>query len=85
MTPAGYTTDNYVQSYTVSLGVNVSVEDMNSETIIWQEAGLGSVFVTSFPVTLGDITATKIAKNAALKRASREVASTLRSRLLEGF
>ncbi len=85
LTPSGYTTDNYVQSYTVSIGVNVSVEDMKSQKIIWQETGLGSVFVTSFSVTLGDITATKIAKNTALRNVSRDVASTLRSRLLEGF
>jgi len=85
MIPSGYTTDNYVQSYTVSISVNVSVEDMNTHKIIWQESGLGSVFVASFPVTLGNITSTKIAKDVALKSASRDVASTLRSRLLEGF
>jgi hypothetical protein len=85
MTPSGYTPDNYVQSYTVSIGVNVSVEDMKTNKIIWQEPGLGSVFVTSFSVTLGDITTTKIQKDTALKNTSRDVASTLRSRLLDGF
>jgi hypothetical protein len=85
LTPSGYTTDNYVQSYTVSIGVNVTVEDVKTHKIIWQEKGLSSVFVSSYQVTLGDITVTKIAKETALKRASRDVASTLRSRLLEGF
>ncbi len=85
MTPSSYTTDNYVQSYTVGIGVNVTVEDVKTHKIIWQEKGLGSVFVSSYQVTLGDITSTKIAKEAALKTASRDVASTLRSRLLEGF
>jgi curli biogenesis system outer membrane secretion channel CsgG len=85
MTPSGYTTDNYVQSYTVSIGVNVTVEDVKTHKIIWQEKGLGSVFVSSYSVTLGDVTGTKIAKESALKTASRDVASTLRSRLLEGF
>ncbi len=85
MTPSGYTPDNYVQSYTVSIGVNVTVEDVKTHKLIWQEKGLGSVFVSSYSVTLGDITSTKIAKEAALKNASRDVASTLRSRLLEGF
>jgi hypothetical protein len=85
ITPSGYTTDNYVQSYTVSIGVNVTVEDGKTHKIIWQEKGLGSVFVSSYTVTLGDVTSTKIAKEAALKSASRDVASTLRSRLLEGF
>jgi curli biogenesis system outer membrane secretion channel CsgG len=85
MTPSGYTPDNYVQSYTVSIGVDVAVEDAKTHKLIWQEKGLSSVFVSSYSVTLGDITGTKIAKEAALKTASRDVASTLRSRLLEGF
>jgi len=85
MTPSSYTTENYVQSYTVSIGVNVTVEDVKTHKLIWQEKGLNSVFVFSYTVTLGDITSTKIAKEAALKSASRDVASTLRSRLLEGF
>ena len=85
MTPSAYTVDNYVQSYTVSLGVNVTVEDVRTHKIIWQETGVGSVFNAGYNVSIGDITATKIAKEAALKSASRDVASTLRSRLLEGF
>jgi outer membrane lipopolysaccharide assembly protein LptE/RlpB len=85
MTPSAYTTANYVQSYTVSLGVNVTVEDVKTHKRIWQEKGISSVFNASYGVSLGDITATKIAKETALKNASRDVASTLRSRLLEGF
>lgn len=94
MTPSAYTIDNYVQSYTIAIGVNVSVEDVKTHKIIWQEKGLGSIFVASYPVTPVDptaaktqvnITATKIAKETALETASRDVASTLRSRLLEGF
>jgi len=85
MTPAAYTTDNYVQSYTVSIGVNVSIEDARTHKLIWQEKGIGSVFASSYSVTIGDITSTKKAKETALKSASRDVASTLRSRILEGF
>jgi len=85
ITPSAYTTDNYVQSYTVSIGVNVSVEDIKTHKIIWQEKGIGSVFNAGYSVSVGNITATKIAKEAALKSASRDVASTLRSRLLDGF
>jgi hypothetical protein len=91
--PSAYTTDNYVQSYTVSIGVNVSVEDIKTHKIIWQEKGIGSVFNAGYGVSIVpnngvsnvDITATKIAKETALKSASRDVASTLRSRLLDGF
>jgi len=85
MTPSAYTIDNYVQSYTVSIGVNVTVEDVKTHKRIWQEKGVGSVFNAGYGVSIGDITATKIAKETALKNASRDVASTLRSRLLEGF
>ena len=85
MTPSAYTTDNYIQSYTVSIGVNVTVEDVKTHKPIWRETGVGSVFNAGYGVSVGDITATKIAKEAALKSASRDVASTLRSRLLEGF
>jgi Lipopolysaccharide-assembly len=85
LTPSGYSADNYVQSYTVSIGVNVSLEDAKTHKLIWQEKGLGSVFVSSYSVALGDITTTKIAKEAALTSASRDVASTIRSRVLEGF
>jgi hypothetical protein len=85
MTPSGYSSDNYVQSYTVSVSVNVSLEDVKTHKLIWQEKGLSSVFVSSYSVALGDITTTKIAKETALTSASRDVASTIRSRLLEGF
>jgi hypothetical protein len=93
MTPSSYTADNYVLSYTVSIGLNVTVEDVKTHKIILQDTGIGSVFnssygvsiVTSNGVSTVDITATKIAKEGALKSACRDVASTLRSRLLEGF
>jgi hypothetical protein len=85
MTPAAYSPDHYVQSYTVSIGVNVSIEDARTHKLIWQETGVGSVFASGYGVTLGDITSTKTAKETALKSASRDVASTLRSRILEGF
>jgi hypothetical protein len=84
-TPSSYSTNDYVQSYTVSIGVNVSVEYVKTHKLILQEKGIGSIFVSTYLVTQGDITATKISKQAALLNASRDVASTLRSRLLEGF
>ncbi len=85
LTPLSYTSDSYVQQYSVSIGLNVSIEDVRTKKLLWQEKGLSSVFVSSYPVTIGDITATKIAKEAALKKASQDVAWTLRSRILEGF
>jgi len=91
--PAAYTTDNYVSSYQVIMGISVSVEDMRTHKYILQDSSVGSIFNAGYPVTLStstgvstvDITATKIAKESALKSTSRDVASSLRSRLLEGF
>ncbi len=85
LTPLSYTVDSFVQQYMVTISVNVSIEEAKSQKILWQEQGLSTIFVSSYPVTIGDITATKIAKDGAIKNASKEIASTLRSRVLEGF
>lgn len=84
-TALSYTADSHVQQYSVSIGLDVSVEDVKSLKILWQEKGLSSVFVSSYPVAIGDISATKIAKDAAIKKASKDLASTVRGRVLEGF
>lgn len=85
LTPLSYTAESYAQQYMVTISVNVSVEDARTQDILWQENGLSTVFVASYPVTIGDITKTKIAKAGAIKNAARDIASTLRSRVLEGF
>ncbi len=85
LTPLSYTVDSFVQQYMVTISVNVSIEEAKSQKILWQEQGLSTIFVSSYPVTIGDITATKIAKDGAIKNASKDIASTLRSRVLEGF
>ncbi len=83
--PLSYTLDSYVQQYQVNISVNVSIEEAKTQKILWQERGLSTIFVSSYPVSIGDITATKIAKDGAIKNASKDIASTLRSRVLEGF
>ncbi len=85
LTPTTYTVGSYVQSYNVSIGVSLSIEDVKTKRVILQDKGLGSVFISSYAVTLGDITATKIAKDTAVKNACKDLASTIRSRVLEGF
>jgi hypothetical protein len=85
MIPQSYTVDAYVQQYQVRIVVDVRLENAKTRQVLWQENGLSSVFVSSYPVTIGDITVTKIAKEAALKKASQDVAWTIRSRVLEGF
>lgn len=85
LTPLSYTAESYVQQYQVSIYVNVSIEDARSQKVLWQESGLGTVLVSSYSVTIGDITTTKIARDAALQHACSDIASTIRSRVLEGF
>lgn len=85
VTPLSYTSGSYIQQYLVSIGLNVSIEDVQTHRMIWQEKGIGSVFVSSYAVAIGDISATKIAKETAIRSSSRDIASTIRSRVLEGF
>lgn len=85
LTPTTYTVDSHVQSYNVAIGVSLSIEDAKTQKVLLQDKGLGSVFISSYAVTIGDITATKIAKDTAVKNACKDVASTIRSRVLEGF
>lgn len=80
-----FTADSHVQQYRTTLSVDVSVEEGKSRKLLWQEKGLSTIFVSSYTVTLGDITATKTAKETAIRDASRDLASSIRSRVLEGF
>jgi hypothetical protein len=90
MIPQSYTAESYVQQYMVSIIVAISLEDVKAHKMLLQEKGISSVFISSYPVSYSsnkdvDITATKIAKDAAVKKASQDIALTLRSRVLEGF
>jgi hypothetical protein len=80
-----YTANSYVQQYRVHLVVNASLDDLRSKKTLWRESGIEAVFISDYKVTIGDITVTKIAKAAAIKKASQDIAWTLRSRVLEGF
>lgn len=89
VTALSYTSDAYVQQYQVRLYVDARLEDQRTKRVIWQEAGIEAVFISDYPVVYdsgkADIRQTKIAKEAAIKKASRDIAWTLRSRVLEGF
>ena len=85
VTALSYTASSFVQQYRVRLVVNASLDDLRSKNTLWQEAGIEAVFISDYPVTIGDISATKIAKESAIKKASQDIAWTLRSRVLEGF
>ena len=80
-----FTADTFVQQYRVRIVVNASLEDLNAKKILWRENSIEAVFISDYKVAIGDITATKTAKEAAIKKASQDIAWTLRSRVLEGF
>jgi outer membrane lipopolysaccharide assembly protein LptE/RlpB len=80
----------YVQQYRVRLVVDASLEDLRSKKVLWQEKGIESSFISDYTVFFdatgsADIRGTRVAKDAAIKKASQDIAWTLRSRVLEGF
>lgn len=85
VTALSYTADSFVQQYSVRIVVNASLEDLRTKKTIWRENGIEALFISDYKVTIGDITVTKIAKEAAMKKAGQDIAWTLRSRVLEGF
>jgi outer membrane lipopolysaccharide assembly protein LptE/RlpB len=90
VTPLSYNSRSFVQQYRVHLVVDASLEDMRSKKVLWQEKGIQSLFISDYTVFFDatgsvDIRGTRVAKDAAIKRASQDIAWTLRSRVLEGF
>ncbi|MDA8422540.1 MAG: LptE family protein [Nitrospiraceae bacterium] len=85
MAPLSYTAASYVQSYNVTIGISLSLVDNKTQKVLLQDVGLGSVFNSIYAVAIGDISQTKIAKDGAMKKACKDLASSLRSRVLDGF
>jgi outer membrane lipopolysaccharide assembly protein LptE/RlpB len=92
VTALSYTKDaSFVQQYRVMLVVDASLEDPRSRKLLWQEKGIEAIFISDYPIsynptdTTVNIRETKISKEAAIKKASQDIAWTLRSRVLEGF
>jgi outer membrane lipopolysaccharide assembly protein LptE/RlpB len=90
VTPLSYNPQSFVQQYQVHIVVDASLEDLRSKKVLWQEKGIQSSFITDYTVSYdaagkADIRGTRVAKDAAIKQASQDIAWTLRSRVLEGF
>ncbi len=83
--PLSFNPQSYVQQYRVSIVVAAFLEDLRSKKILWREQGIQSSFIADYAVIIGNVGATRIAKDAAVKKASQDIAWTLRSRVLEGF
>jgi hypothetical protein len=84
-TPQSYSGESYVQSYTIGIGASVTLEDVRTKKTLLRDQGLGTIFTSGYAVALGNISGTRVAKDAAVKNSSKDLASTLRSRVLEGF
>jgi hypothetical protein len=80
-----YNGQTFVQQYRVRLVVDAWLEDLRSKKVLWAERGIESIFISDYAVATGDIRSTRISKDAAIKKASQDIAWTLRSRVLEGF
>jgi len=83
--PQTYSIDPYVLSYNVSINVTITIIDGKTQKVILKDSSVGTVFSSIYGVTLGNISQTKIEKSAAIMNACQDLASTIRSRVLEGF
>jgi outer membrane lipopolysaccharide assembly protein LptE/RlpB len=83
--PVSYSQSSYVQQYRVRIVVEATLQDLRTKKILWQEKGIEAVFLAEYAVALGHIEATRVFKEDAIKKASQDIARTLRSRVLEGF
>ncbi len=88
--PLSYNSASSALQYQVHLVVQARLENVRSKKILWQEPRIESGFISDYAVSYdvagrADIGLTKIAKEAAIKKASQDMAWTLRSRVLEGF
>lgn len=85
VTALSFSADSFVQQYRVRIVVNASLEDLRAKKTLWRENSIEAVFISDYPVAIGNISATKVAKELAIKKAGQDIAWTLRSRVLEGF
>ena len=88
--PVAYNPQSYVQQYLVHLVVEAALEDLRSKKVLWQEKHIESSLISEYPVSYNsagqvEISATKISKDAAIKKSSQDIAQTLRSKVLEAF
>jgi outer membrane lipopolysaccharide assembly protein LptE/RlpB len=84
-TAVSFNPASYVQQYRIRIVVEAKLQDLHTKKILWQEQGIESNFISEYPVALGNIQVTRVAKEAAIKKAGQDIAWTLRSRILEGF
>lgn len=90
-----YSAESFVRQYRVHIVADARLEDRRTGKVLWQESSLQSNLISSYEVQFDalpapsapvvNISATKISKEEAIRKASRDLAQTIRSRILEGF
>jgi outer membrane lipopolysaccharide assembly protein LptE/RlpB len=95
--PLSFTDLSHVQQYKVNLTVDARLEDLRTKKVLWQEKGITSLFISDYSVAYtaptttvsindaANISQTKISKETAIQKASRDIAWTIRGLVLEGF
>lgn len=94
--PLSFTAYSHVQQYKVRLTVEARLEDLRTKKSLWHEKGITSLFISDYSVAYDIVTSpttseaanisqTKISKESAIQKASRDIAWTIRSLVLEGF
>jgi len=83
--PQTYSVAPYVLSYNVSITVTITVIDARTQRVLLQDSAVTSIFSSTYAVTLENISQTKLSKSVAVTNACQDIASTIRSRVLEGF
>ncbi len=95
--PLSFTASAHIQQYNVRLTVEARLDDLRTKKTLWQEKRITSLFISDYAVAytaptttvpVGDaanISQTKISKESAIQKASRDIAWTIRSLVLEGF
>jgi outer membrane lipopolysaccharide assembly protein LptE/RlpB len=95
--PMSFTAAAHVQQYRVRLTVDARLEDLRTKKVLWKEKGITSLFISDYSVAYSaptttaaigeaaNISQTKISKESAIQKASRDIAWTIRSLVLEGF
>ena len=85
LTPQTYDTNQYVQYVTVAIEVKITLMENGTGKVLLNDQGVGSVFTSSYYIDVNNIATSKINKEAAIQKAAKDIASSIRSRVLDCF
>lgn len=73
-----------VTGYRVVMRVDLKLEDLKEKKVIWEEKDMESTLRSDYKPT-SDVSATRDAKDEAIRKACRDIAQDIISRIHEGF